>query len=359
MKKLPYNTGVLQILIILIAVAMTILISPFWAEADGGEGISLFKAAHNAYDEGEPDTPDTVFQEALDFKFYNVELDIMVDISHTTYLPPDYPDYLQDKVRLYVKHDCASAPGTRHLYKYFEDLSAMVVTNNGSVYVDGRNFILTIDVKTCNSPDYTEVAESLDALFDHYQSVLSHATIGDTGSFKEQGVTACLTGANDAKDAYYNLVDGGDKILRAFKDKVVGGGDAYQNNVEDYFIGEADEYHRFYAMHWKHIEDGFPGGEGSWSQEDQDRLETLLSIASSKGFRFRFYALNGSPGSYQFSGGLGDAAQRWVQFVGANEGLTLRHFIATDDRQQITDLFDDFKVPVRKINVGKPMPGSM
>ena len=345
------NTTTLRIIVILIAATIAILILPFWAGADGGWDVSLSKAAHNAYDEGDPDTPDAVFQEALDLKFYNVELDIMVDISHTTYLPPDHPDYLQGKVRLYVKHDCAPDPRTRDLYKYFEDLAAMVTANSDSVYGDGRNVILYIDVKPCNSLDYMDVAESLDALFDNYQGMLSYSTIGDAGSFSEQAVTVVLTSGDEVKDAYYNLINGGDKTLRAFKDRVVGGGDAYQNNVEDYFSGEADEYHRFYAMHWKHVEDGFPGGEGSWSQEDQDRLESLLSIASSKGFRIRFYALNGSPGSYQFDGGLGDAAQRWVQFVGANEGLNLRHFVATDDRQQITDLFDDFfMLPVRKLN---------
>jgi hypothetical protein len=344
------STITLQIIVILIAAATAISILPLWAVASEQGDISLSKAAHNAYDEGDPDTPDAVFQEALDLKFYNVELDVMVDINHTTYLPPDHPDYLQGKVRLYIKHDCVPNPDTRDLYKYFEDLAAMVMTNEGSVYGDGQNFILTIDVKTCNSPDYMDVAESLDALFDHHSGILSRATIGDAGSFNEQAITVCLTGADEAKDAYYNLVNGGNKTLRAFKDKVVGGGDAYQNNVEDYFNGVADEYHRFYAMHWKHVEDGFPSGEGNWSQEDQDRLELLLPTASAKGFRIRFYALNGSPGYYQFDGGLGDAAQRWVQFVGANEGLTLRHFVATDDRQQITELFSDFVVPIRKLN---------
>jgi hypothetical protein len=344
------NTTALRTIVIFIVAAIAILASISWAEAGGRGNISLLKAAHNAYDEGDPDTLDTVFQEALDLEFYNVELDVMVDITHTTYVPLDHPDYLQGKVRLYVKHDCVPDPGTRDLYKYFEDIAAMVAANNNSVYGDGRNVVLNIDVKPCNSLDYMDVVESLDALFDHYQDMLSYVTIGDAGSFNEQAVTMVLTSGDEPKDAYYNLINGGDKTLRAFKDRVVGGGDAYQNNVEDYFSGEADEYHRFYAMHWKHVEDGFPGSEGNWSQEDQDRLELLLSTASNKGFRIRFYALNGSPGSYQFGGGLGDAAQRWVQFVGANEGSILRHFVATDDRQQITDLFSDFVLPVRKLN---------
>jgi len=323
---------------IITALALAILILHFWAGASQGEDISLLKAAHNAYDEGDPDTPDTVFQEALDLKFYNVELDIMVDMTHTTYLAPDHPDYLQGQVRLYVRHDCMPDPGTRDLYKYFEDLAVMVKANGSSVYGDGHNIIITIDVKTCNYPDYKDIAESLDALFDHHSGILSRAMIGKDESFNEQDITVCMTGADAAKDAYYNLVNVSDKALHAFKDMVAGGGNPYQDKVEDYFSGVADEYHRFFAMHWKHVEDGFPGGEGNWSQEDQDRLELLLSIASNKGFRIRFYALNGSPGSYQFNGGFDDAAQRWVQFVRANEELSLRHFIATDDRRQITGM---------------------
>ena len=157
----------------------------------------------------------------------------MVDISHTTYSQPDHPVYLQGKVRLYVRHNCASEPGTRNLYRYIEDLAGMVKANGRGVYGDGHNLILTIDVKTCNSPDYKSIAESLDALFDHHSGILSRASIGDAESFDEQDITVCLTGADVAKDAYYNLVNGSGRALNAFKDKVAGGGNTYQDKVEE------------------------------------------------------------------------------------------------------------------------------
>jgi len=329
------------VVLVAAAAALFLLLRPAAPEPADAVGISLLKASHNSYGEVSEDAPDLVFQEALDLRFYNVEVDVMVDGSHTPYSLPGDPDYLAGQVRLYVAHDCAKRPGTRDFYRYMDDLAAMAAENKDGVYGDGRSLVLNIDVKDCNEPDYGRIAESLAAVFDHHAGLLSRTETGVAAGLDEQAVTVCLTGADEAKEAYYALVQGSDGVLRAFADKVVGGGALYESNVENYFDQAANEYHRFYAFHWKHVEGGFPGDEGDWAPEDRARLEALLSAATARGFRIRFYALNGSSSDYQFDGGADAAAERWAQFAAANEGLLLQHFVATDDRQQISAVLGD------------------
>ncbi|MFS0722846.1 hypothetical protein [Paenibacillus sp. 1P07SE] len=109
------TSGMAKSSLVWLLVAALLFVAPVGAAANA-EVIqaNLYKAFHDTYDENDPDQK---FSGALDLQFYNMELDIMVDANHSTYTGPQYPDYLQGKVRLYVKHDAAAQPNTRDLYQ--------------------------------------------------------------------------------------------------------------------------------------------------------------------------------------------------------------------------------------------------
>lgn len=335
------------------ALSAVFLLSPVTvgtAASTGSIDANPYKAFHDTYDESDPDRK---FLDALDLKFYNVELDIMVDTDRSTYAGSQYPDYVQGKVKLYVKHDAAAWPNTRHLYQYFEDVAAQLAGNGGSVHGDGKSIIVNLDMKTANSPDYQAVADSLQAIFKHYEAFMSYGYVGDASSFAEGAVTVCLSGADGLKNAYFDYISQSTGKLLAFKDEVYSVTDGRYGNVADYFPHAADIYHRFYAIHWKHIESGFDTlTPGNWSQEEQQRLQEMMGLASQKGYTLRFYSLNGNEGAwhYKFPNGDGEAAQRWTQFAYVNHKLGTRHFVSTDSYQAITAVYDRFLVPLRDYN---------
>lgn len=339
---------------VLTAVSAVFLLSHIPAGAAAAPSASInansYKAFHDTYDENDPDQK---FLQALDQKFYNVELDIMVDAGHSTYSGPQYPAYLQGQVKLYVKHDAAAQPNTRHLYQYFQDIAAQIQSNGGSIHGNGQSIVVNLDTKTANSPNYAAVAQSLQALLQQYEPLMTHGYVGDRNSYTEAAITVCLSGAEGLKDAYFNLLSGTTGKLLAFKDEVYSVTDGRRGGAADYFPNEADIYHRFYAIHWKHIESGFDLlMPGNWSQEEERRLEEMMTLATQQGYVLRFYSLNGNVGAwhYKFPNGDGDAAQRWTQFAYMNDKLGTRHFVSTDSYQSITNVFDRFLVPLRDYN---------
>lgn len=320
------------------------------AEAPASINPNSYKAFHDTYDEQDPDRK---FLRALDTSFYNVELDIMVDSGHSTYSGPQYPDYLQGQVKLYVKHDAAAQPNTRNLYQYFEEVVAQIERNGGSVHGDGQSIVINLDMKTANSPDYAKIARSLQAILEHYGPLMTSGNVGDAGSYAERAITVCLSGSEGLKNAYFDYISGTTGTLLAFKDEVYSVSDGRRGNAADYFPNDADIYHRFYAIHWKHIESGFDLlTPGNWSQDEEERLEEMLRLATDKGYTLRFYSLNGNEGAwhYKFPNGDGEAAQRWTQFAYVNHKLGTRHFVSTDSYEAMTQVFDRFLVPLRDYN---------
>lgn len=346
----PYSSTIRRLTAAFSCIMLFCVMTTGVKASPGSIDANPYKAFHDTYDESDPDQK---FLDALALKFYNVELDIMVDTDHSTYSGAQYPDYLQGQVKLYVKHDAASWPNTRHLYQYFEDIAEQVARNSGSVHGDGKSIIINLDMKTANRPDYSEVSSSLQAIFEHYGDMLSYSLLEDHQSFNEGVITVCLSGAEELKNTYYDHIASSTKKLFAFRDKVYSVTDSRFSNVADYFPKEADNYHRFYAVHWKHIESGFDLlMPGNWSHEEEKRLEEMMALASQKGYTLRFYSLNGNEGAwhYKFPNGDGEAAQRWTQFAYANDKLGTRHFVSTDSYLAMTRLYDHFLVPLRDYN---------
>ncbi|MFS0722843.1 hypothetical protein [Paenibacillus sp. 1P07SE] len=133
--------------------------------------------------------------------------------------------------------------------------------------------------------------------------MISYGYVGESGSFTEQAITVCLSGSDGLKDAYFAFISETTGKLSAFKDQVHSVTGSRHAQVSDYFPREADIYHRFYAIHWKHIESGFDLlMPGNWSQEEEQRLEAMMRDATQKGYTLRFYSLNGAVGAWLHAG---------------------------------------------------------
>lgn len=283
-------------------------------------GLAPLLAAHNAYDEAPAGDPDRAFGEALALGFGNIELDVQADVWRT-------PRPGGDQAALYVRHDCTPSPDVNDLASYLDRLARHVARRDGD-----RPLVLTIDVKDCHDTAPDVIAASLAALLDRHADLLTERGAGAAGVTTERAVTVCLTGDDRVKDAYGERVAAAGGPWRAFADRVISGA-PFADDPAAYFAGPDDPYRRFRAIHWKHVEPGFPGGEGAWTAADRARLDALLDAADARGVSVRFYALNGGRRSYRFAGGMRAAVQRWQAFADAAAGRPRRHFLATDDRR--------------------------
>ncbi|MHC5538550.1 hypothetical protein ACYOEI_10005, partial [Singulisphaera rosea] len=120
---------------------------------------------------------------------------------------------------------------------------------------------------------------------------------------------------------------------RAFRDRVVSG--TYSNDVAAYLPSNSTPYLRFLAMHWGTIERGGPPSAGEWTSDEMTRLSTLMDLAHRRGFRVRFYSLNGHSGplggSYRFADDA-TAKVRWL--AAAKAGVD---WIAGDEYQEMAE----------------------
>jgi hypothetical protein len=283
-------------------------------------GLAPLLAAHNCYDEAPAGAPDRVFAEALALGFGNIELDVQTDVWRT-------PRPHDGQATLYVRHDCTPSPDVNDLASYLDRLARHVAGRD-----DALPLVLTIDVKDCHDTAPRVVAASLAVLLDRHAGLLTEHDPRPAVVTIERAVTVCLTGDDRVKDAYRELAATSGRPLRAFADRVISG-TPFAHDPADYFTGEDNTYRRFRAVHWKHVEPGFPGGEGEWTAADRARLDALLDAADAHGVSLRFYALNGRSRSYRFAGGMRAAVERWQAFTAAAGGRPRRHFLATDDRR--------------------------
>ena len=155
-------------------------------------------------------------------------------------------------------------------------------------------------------------------------------------------LTVCFSGSEAAKDAYDALIpDGG--TYRAFRDRVVSG--RYEADVAAYIPGNSTAYHRFLAFHWGAIERGGPASAGEWTAAEMDRLSGLMALAHRRGFRVRFYCLNGHSGipggNYRFADD--DAARvRWLAAAAAGVD-----WVAGDEYKEMVDALRAIRTKAR------------
>ena len=152
--------------------------------------------------------------------------------------------------------------------------------------------MLTIDWKT-GKP---EAVRQFKALLDAHPDWFSSAPKSPDSPLTTRRLTVCFSGSEAAKDAYDAMIPSGG-VYRAFRDRVVGAGARYQDDVATYIPKPSTPYHRFLAFHWGAVERGGPASAGEWTPAEADRLAALTDLAHRRGFRVRLYSLNGHTGA--------------------------------------------------------------
>ena len=251
-------------------------------------------AAHNCYPADRADNPRLA--EALALGIDNIEIDLGWDDAAR---------------RLIVGHDAEPRPGVAYPRPETSLIPALEA-HLGSPRADGAPTLLTIDWKTGRPEAVRQFRDLLDAHPDWFSSAPKSAE----SPLTPRRLTVCFSGSEAAKDAYDALIPAGG-TYRAFRDRV--GGGRYEAEFAAYVPEASTAYLRFLALPWGAIEKGGPPRAEDWTRDEADRLRALVALAHRRGFRVRFYSLNGHTGppggSYRFAD---DAAAR-VRWVAAAE----------------------------------------
>lgn len=266
-------------------------------------------SAHNCYPiDGRGDDR---LAEALRLGIDNIEIDLGWDDANQ---------------RLIIGHDAEPRPGVS--YPGLEDyLVPALEAHWHEPRPDRAPTVLTIDWKTSHS----EAVRRFKGFLDDHADWFSTAPKAAESPLTPRRLTVCFTGSDEAKDVYDSLIAPGG-TYRAFGDRVFGAG-AYRDDVAHYAPGPATAYHRFLTFHWGNIERGGPPAAGDWSENERQRLQRLMGIAHERGYRVRFYCLDGRStrfgAGYRFAD-LDAARVRWRAAAGAGVD-----WIATDDYSDI------------------------
>jgi hypothetical protein len=266
--------------------------------------------AHNCYPVDRADNPRLV--EALDLGIDNIEIDLGWDGAER---------------RLIVGHDAGPRAGV--VYPRLDATLVPALEAHWKAHPPGGPpTVLTFDFKTGEREAVARFKEFLDAHPDWFSS----APKAGASPLTVRRLTACLSGSDAAKDAYDAMIPLGG-TYRAFRDAVVGAGAKYQDDVAAYVASPATAYHRFLAFHWSAIEKGGPALAGDWTGAEADRLAALVRLAHDRGYRVRFYCLNGQTGS-PLSGYLfPDAASARVRWEAAARAGA--DWVASDEYREI------------------------
>jgi len=249
-------------------------------------------SAHNCYPENRADNPRLA--EALAVGIDNIEIDLGWDDAAN---------------RLIIGHDEAPRPGIE--YPRLEtSLIPALESHFKAPRSDGAPTVLTIDWKTSKPEAVRQFKDVLDAHPDWFSS----APKAPDSPLTTRRLTVCFSGSEAAKDAYDALIPPGGEY-RAFRDRVIGAGAKYEDDVAAYIPNSSTAYLRFLAFYWGAVERGGPTLAGEWTPAEADRLGALMSLAHRRGFRVRFYSLNGHTGilgnGYRFASD--EAARiRWI-----------------------------------------------
>jgi hypothetical protein len=275
----------------------------------GGPPRPLPISAHNCYGENRTDNPRLI--EALALGIDNIEIDLGWD---------------DVAGQLIIGHDAKPRPGIA--YPRLEtSLIPALESHLKARRPDGAPTVLTIDWKTGRPEAVQQFKDLLDAHPDWFSS----APKSSDSPLTVRRLTVCFSGSEAAKDAYDALIPA-EGTYRAFRDRVL---NRYEADVASYIPRPSTAYFRFLACAWGVIEQGGPPSAGEWTQAEADRLRALMSLAHGRGFRVRFYSLNGHSGplggGYRFADD--EAAKiRWVASTSAGVD-----WIAGDEYREMVD----------------------
>jgi hypothetical protein len=267
-------------------------------------------SAHNCYPADRTDNPRLT--EALALGIDNIEIDLGWDDAAG---------------QLIIGHDATPRRGVA--YPRLDTSLIPALESHWKVpRPDGAPTVLTIDWKTGRPEAVRQFKDLLDAHPDWFSSAPKSAD----SPLTVRRLTVCFSGSDAAKNAYDALIPSGG-TYRAFRDRVISG--RYEADVAAYIPSPSTAYLRFLAFSWGAIEQGGPASAGEWTRAEADRLRALMTLAHRRGFRVRFYSLNGHSGppggGYRFADD--EAAKiRWTAAAAAGVD-----WVAGDEYREMVD----------------------
>jgi len=234
--------------------------------------------SHNDYEQAKP------LFEALDHNFRSVEADVHL---------------IGDS--LFVAHGSKEIkPGRTLCSLYLDPLKKLVEQNNGSVYGNGEEVILLIDLKSEGLPTY----KLLDSVLQDYKSILTSYKEGE----KIQGAVNVIVSGNRPYEYMKN------QTLRYA---------AYDGRIEDLDKNipstlmpmVSDDWRLFFS--WK--------GQGEFPSHEKELLDLFVMRASEKGYLLRFWSTPNTPPE-QRNAVWNELKNAGVDIIGTDEISDLQEF---------------------------------
>lgn len=291
-----------------LALPLAILLA---APAVDGPARPLPASAHNCYPaDGRGNAP---LVEALALGIDNIEIDLGWDAAAG---------------RVIVGHD--AEPRAGRTYPEFEAyLVPALEAHRKAGRPDGAPTVLTLDWKTERPEAVARVRDFLDAHADWFSSAPKAAE----SPLTRRALTVCFTGSEKAKAIYDGMIPAGG-AYRAFADRVFGAGER-REDPGDYAPEPADAYRRFLTLHWANVERGAFANAGDWTVEEDERLRSIVRAIHAKGYRVRFYCLDGRPRPTSLAYLFPDPDAARVRWRAAAEAGV--DWVATDDYAEIAE----------------------
>jgi hypothetical protein len=233
--------------------------------------LTLPAHSHNDYEQARP-----LFN-AVDCRFKSIEADVHL---------------IGDS--LFVAHNSKEIKPGRTLRRlYLEPLKKLIAQNDGSVYGNGEEMILLVDIKSEGLPTYKQ----LDSILQDYKSILS---VFESGQKKQGAVSVIVSGNrpfNFMKNQHFRLAGYDGRINDLEKNIPVNLMPLVSDNWTNHFT-------------WK--------GEGEFPAPEKEKLKSFIQKAKNKGYLLRFWQTPVTP--------VEKRNAVWMELVNAGVGLT-----GTDD----------------------------
>jgi glycerophosphoryl diester phosphodiesterase len=248
------------------------------------ENRSLMPAhSHNDYEQAQP-----LFY-AIDCRFKSIEADVHL---------------IGDS--LFVSHNSKQIKSGLTLRRlYLEPLKKLVIQNNGSVYGNGEELILLIDLKS----DGLKTYKQLDIILQDYRSILS---VFESGKKKKGAVNIIVSGNRPL-----NFMRAQPSRLACFDGRI---SDIDKDIPVNLMPLVSDNWTKYFT--WN--------GVGDFPVSEKEKLEYFIKKAKNKGFLLRFWQTPVTPVEHRNA--------VWTELV--NFGVDL---IGTDDIKGLHSFFQQNK----------------
>lgn len=199
--------------------------------------------SHNDYEHGRP------LVEALDYKFKSIEADVF-SIGDS----------------LFVAHDSAQIKQGRTLRTlYLDPLKEIISNNGGSVYGEGTELILLVDIKD----DGLRTYKVLHTILEGYKEIITSYH----NNVKKQGAISIIVSGNRPFEYMQN------QVVRYA---------GYDGRIPDLDSGISFSLMPLVSDNWQHYFKW--NGIGEMSEAEKNKLLLLIQKAHKNGYMLRFWA---------------------------------------------------------------------